>query len=97
MVEAGTTSAGNVCDITSPMGTPDLMDELSVLTSAIRFDDVSFMSKLAAGQSLDGAEIERVRQHLVEDAEQVAKFMDSLPNWNRQTLRPCAYRAGRRA
>jgi len=78
MVEAGMASADNVCDITSPMGTPDLMDELFALTNAIRFDDVPIMSKLAAGQPLYTAEIERVRQHLVEDEDQVVKFMDRL-------------------
>jgi cytosine/adenosine deaminase-related metal-dependent hydrolase len=61
----------NICDITSPMGTPDLFDELFVLANAIRFYDLEILAKLGTGLPLDQEEIVRVRSHLAEDHEKV--------------------------
>ena len=61
----------NICDITSPMGTADLMDELFVLANAVRYYEVGILAKLAAGRSLDLAERDRISAHLAEDAEVV--------------------------
>jgi hypothetical protein len=58
----------NICDITSPMGTTDVMDELFVLGNAIRYYDLDIMAKLGAGVRLDSADREKIRQHLEEDA-----------------------------
>lgn len=57
----------NICDITSPMGTPDLMAELFVLANAVRFYDQGILAKLACGLTLDTAERSRLAHHLAED------------------------------
>lgn len=64
-------ASDNICDITSPMGTPDLMNELFVLANAIRYYDIDVFAKLAAGVALDEVDRGRIRQHLAEDAELV--------------------------
>lgn len=65
----------NICDITSPAGTPDLLDEFFVLSNAIRFYDIGILSKLAAGQALDVADREKIRRHLELDAVEVARAL----------------------
>ena len=57
----------NVCDITSPMGTVDLFDELLVLGNAMRFYDPDILSTLAVGADLSEMQRNRVRQHLDAD------------------------------
>jgi cytosine/adenosine deaminase-related metal-dependent hydrolase len=58
----------NICDITSPAGTTDLVDELFVLCNAIRFYDESILAKLAAGVVLNSEERHRIQNHLKSDA-----------------------------
>lgn len=57
----------NICDITSPMGTPDLMDEIFVLANAVRYYEIDIFAKLAAGLRLDKSERERIKVHLAEN------------------------------
>jgi len=57
----------NVCDITSPMGTPDLMDEVRVLGDALRYYDRDFLARIAAGKPIDAAGKARLRAHLETD------------------------------
>lgn len=57
----------NVCDITSPMGTPDLMDEVKVLGDALRYYDIDVLARIAAGKRPDGDGLERLRRHLATD------------------------------
>ncbi len=59
--------ADNICDITSPMGTPDLMDELFILGNALRFYDVDILARLAAGLPLTETNLAWLRAHLAED------------------------------
>jgi hypothetical protein len=66
----------NICDITSPMGTADLMDELFVLGNAVRYYDLDIMAKLAAGKRLDAADREKIRLHLEDDARMAAAVVD---------------------
>ncbi len=66
----------NVCDITSPMGTPDLLEEIFVLANAMRIYDTGILARIAVGQPLDDAERVRLRKHLEEDAAAVAQLMD---------------------
>lgn len=63
----------NICDITSPMGTPDLLSEVFVLANALRIYDIEILAKIAAGLPLDPADRSRLRQHLDEDAAAVAQ------------------------
>jgi len=58
----------NVCDITSPMGTVNLMDELLVLGNAMRYYDIHFLSSIAAGKKLDSVGVTRLKNHLAENA-----------------------------
>jgi hypothetical protein len=58
----------NVCDITSPMGTPNLMDEVRVLGDALRYYDIDFLARIAAGKPIDDAGKARLRAHLETDA-----------------------------
>lgn len=58
----------NICDITSPMGTPNLMDEVRVLADAMRYYDVDFLARIAAGKPIDPDGLERLRAHLAADA-----------------------------
>lgn len=66
----------NICDITSPAGTPDLMDELFVLCNAIRYYDVEFLAKLGAGVALEDADRDRLRRHLDADRSEVAQMVN---------------------
>lgn len=58
----------NVCDITSPMGTPNLMDEVRVLADALRYYDIDFLARIAAGKPIDADGMDRLRAHLATDA-----------------------------
>lgn len=58
----------NVCDITSPMGTPNLMDEVRVLADAVRYYDIDFLARIAAGKPIDACGMERLRSHLATNA-----------------------------
>lgn len=70
----------NLCDVTSPAGSPDLLDEVFVLANALRFYDVSIMAQLAAGRRLDPASRLRVQQHLEHDREEVANVIRHYGN-----------------
>jgi len=54
----------NVNDITSPAGTLDLMQEVFVLSHALRFFDISVLSALASGSELTDSERNTVHKHL---------------------------------
>ena len=57
----------NICDITSPAGTTDLLDEVFVLCNAIRFYDEAILAKLAAGVLLNADDRSRIQKHLKND------------------------------
>lgn len=63
----------NICDITSPAGTPDLMHEIYVLCNALRYYDVDCLAKLGAGLRLDAADRLRLQRHLAEDRREMAE------------------------
>ena len=64
----------NVCDITSPMGTVNMMDELLVLGNTMRYYDIDFLSRLAAGKRLDDAGMARLKTHLSDNDD----FVDAV-------------------
>lgn len=68
----------NVCDITSPMGTTDLLDEMFVLSNALRFYDVPVLARLAAGKPLRPEDIQRVAVHLEEDRDMAQRVEREL-------------------
>jgi len=65
----------NVCDITSPAGTLDVMDEIFVLSNAVRYYDPDVMACLGAGCRVPAPALERIAQHLTEDAAQCETAM----------------------
>jgi len=54
----------NIADIFSPSGTPDLHDEIFVLSNAIRFYRIGILSKIACGIKLDDDDRFVIRHHL---------------------------------
>ncbi len=66
----------NICDITSPAGTCDLLNEIFVLSNALRYYDVDILASLAAGLRLNDAQRDRVRSHLMADAIEVARAIE---------------------
>ena len=74
MLEAGIPvriGSDNICDITSPAGTTDLIDELYVLCNTLRFYNEPILAKLGAGLPLSETERARVERHLKNDREEI--------------------------
>ncbi len=65
----------NVCDITSPAGTLDVMDEIFVLSNALRYYDPEVMACLGAGRRVPKPALARISQHLEEDRAQCANAL----------------------
>lgn len=63
----------NICDITSPAGTPDLLHELYVLCNALRYYDIELLAKLGAGLKPDMADRDRLVRHLHDDRAEIAR------------------------
>ena len=65
----------NLADMLSPSTTPDLTDEVFMLSAALRFYDIEVLAKLACGQMLSKDDIQIVKQHLEADHVEMAKAM----------------------
>jgi cytosine/adenosine deaminase-related metal-dependent hydrolase len=72
----------NICDITSPAGTADLVDEVFVLCNAMRFYDLDILAKVAAGKAMDADDIRCLRAHLASDAEEVARVVAEMQTYH---------------
>jgi cytosine deaminase len=72
----------NICDIASPAGTVDLVDELFVLCNAMRFFDLGILAKLGAGLRLNQPDIVKIREHLERDTREIA---DSINGFQPET------------
>lgn len=70
-------ASDNIADICSPSTTADLIDEVFVLSAAIRYYDVRVLARLAAGQPLSADELEAVRAHLEKNETEIAKALDA--------------------
>jgi cytosine/adenosine deaminase-related metal-dependent hydrolase len=68
----------NICDITSPAGTLDLMNEIFVLSHALRYFDVDYLAAVATGSALTEDERERVCLHLDVNAQEEQRVIDFL-------------------
>lgn len=76
LAEAGVAirlASDNIADICSPSTTANLMDEVFVLSHAIRFYHAGILAKLAAGKRLDPDERAFVAAHLNENAAEIEK------------------------
>ena len=62
----------NVCDITSPYGSLDLMDELFVLAHAVRYYDLDLLASLGAGVRITDDIRDRLITHLAADRKECA-------------------------
>jgi len=67
----------NIADICSPSTTADLLDEVFVLSAAIRYYQVDVLARLAAGQPLSEDEREGVRAHLRHNENEIAKVLNA--------------------
>lgn len=65
----------NIADICSPSTTADLVDEVFVLSAALRFYHPEILAKLAAGRQLDDIDRQFIRDHLQKNDEEIAKFL----------------------
>ncbi len=69
----------NICDLTSPAGTTDLVWEVFLLSNALRFYDIGILAKIAAGVRLDDKDRELIQNHLIHDAEEVNRVTAKFP------------------
>lgn len=67
----------NVADICSPSTTADLLDEVFVLTAAIRYYELGALARLAAGKRLDEDQLAAIREHLARNERETAKVVDA--------------------
>lgn len=54
----------NVADMCSPSTTADLVDEIFILSAALRFYKIEILAKFAAGQPLSELEKQEIKEHL---------------------------------
>ncbi len=65
----------NIADICSPSTTADLVDEVYVLSAALRFYQPDILARLACGKQLDESQRSFVRDHLAKNQQQIEKFL----------------------
>ena len=70
-------ASDNIADICSPSTTADLVDEVFVLSAAIRYYGIEVLARLAAGQRLTGQEMDDIREHLAKNAAEIQKVLDA--------------------
>ncbi|WP_373091607.1 hypothetical protein [Zhongshania sp.] len=78
LLEAGVhvrLASDNIADICSPSTTANLIDELFMLSAAIRYYDVDILAKLAVGKKLNSAERVAIREHLNNNNIEIAKVL----------------------
>lgn len=78
MVSAGIhvrMGSDNISDICSPSTTANLIDEVFVLSAAIRFYHPGILAKLASGKKLSDDEIRFVNGHLENNITEINKFI----------------------
>jgi cytosine/adenosine deaminase-related metal-dependent hydrolase len=68
-------ASDNIADICSPSTTPDLVDEVYMLSAALRFYDVGILARLASGKGLDEAQREAIRVHLAKNTQEIEKVV----------------------
>jgi len=68
----------NICDITSPLGTPNLMDELRFMADVLRYYDIDFLARIGAGQRIDEGGRARLAEHLQRDQDFASEVVRKL-------------------
>jgi cytosine/adenosine deaminase-related metal-dependent hydrolase len=70
----------NVADMCSPSTTANLIDEVFVLSAALRFYDTGILAKFAAGVALDAKDRGSIRDHLDRNDEEIGKVVRRWPH-----------------
>jgi cytosine deaminase len=65
----------NIADICSPSTTPDLTDEIFILSAALRFYNIHILAKFASGIPLNNDDREIISEHLRLNDEEIKKFL----------------------
>ncbi len=65
----------NIADICSPSTTADLMDEVFILSAAIRYYDVEVLARLAAGLPMGAQERQKIAEHLHRNDQEIVRAM----------------------
>lgn len=68
----------NIADICSPSTTANLVDEIFILSAALRFYHTEILAKLATGLRLDDAERRFVKNHLTKNNLAIEKFLRTV-------------------
>jgi cytosine/adenosine deaminase-related metal-dependent hydrolase len=80
LLEAGVhvrLGSDNVADICSPSTTADLLDEVFVLSAAIRYYEIGALARLAAGLRPDEDQLAAIREHLARNGKEAAKVVEA--------------------
>jgi len=81
LVEAGVhvrVGSDNIADICSPSTTADLMDELFVLSAALRYYETGLLATLGAGLKATDDQRAAIREHLRLNDEEIRKVVDGV-------------------
>ncbi|MBT5107000.1 MAG: hypothetical protein HOM20_12525 [Porticoccaceae bacterium] len=66
----------NVADMCSPSTTADLVDEVFILTAALRFYKIEILAKFAAGIALDSIEKQLLSDHLQKNDAEIERVLN---------------------
>lgn len=66
----------NVCDVFSPSTTADLVDEVYVLSAALRYYDIGVLARLATGTPLEDDDRAALTDHLRRDRDEVTRHLN---------------------
>ncbi len=70
-------ASDNIADMCSPSTTADLVDEVFILSAAIRFYHIGILAKLAVGLKLDEADRQLIADHLEKNKQEIHKVLVS--------------------
>lgn len=68
-------ASDNIADICSPSTTADLVDELFILSAALRFYHVDILAHLAAGKPMGKTNLDLIKDHLRQNKEEIARVI----------------------
>jgi cytosine deaminase len=71
-------ASDNIADICSPSTTADLVDEIFVLSAAVRYYDIGILAQVAAGKALDENQRQQLREHLAANDQEIAQVLDEV-------------------
>jgi hypothetical protein len=66
----------NIADMCSPSTTADIVDEVFVLSAALRFYNIKILAKFACGAELDSDDRAFIQQHLYKNDKEIGKFLN---------------------